>query len=459
MANQQQNSNDQNTSQVLVVMVAFPAQSHLNQSLHLSRLISAYNIPVYYFNTATHNRQATLRIHGWNPTSNENIKFHDLVNPSPFSSPDPQLRDIFYSSDYLTSFLNQLSSKARRLIVIYDSAMTPVVHGVSPISNAEFYSFSTGSAYVILLFIWEQMGKPSLGIDVNMIAPEELPPAEESFDKAFIDYFGPIVELLEKVKSGNLFNTTRVMEGVYMDILDKISPDKKNYAIGPLNPLTFLEQKASNGRHMCLEWLDKQAPNSVVYVSFGTTGTMSDEQIKELALGLKQSQHKFIWVLRDADKIDVFAEDQGRKLELPEGYEESVKSQGIVVRDWAPQLEILAHSSTGGFLSHCGWGSVMESISMGVPMGIWPMIYDQPRVAVLVTKFLKVGIVVREWKHRNEVATSTVVATGIRKLMASKGGDEIRMRAAEMGGAVRRSMDDNGASRLDLDSFIGHITR
>ncbi|RVX09693.1 Zeatin O-xylosyltransferase [Vitis vinifera] len=42
---------------------------------------------------------------------------------------------------------------------------------------------------------------------------------------------------------------------------------------------------------------------------------------------------------------------------------------GMVVRDWAPPLEILGHVSTGGFMSHCGWNSCMESITMGVPIG------------------------------------------------------------------------------------------
>ncbi|PHU16716.1 putative cis-zeatin O-glucosyltransferase [Capsicum chinense] len=110
-----------------------------------------------------------------------------------------------------------------------------------------------------------------------------------------------------------------------------------------------------------------------------------------LAIGLEKSLQKFIWVLRDADRGDVFT-SEGRKVQLPEGYEERIKGRGII---GAAQLEILAHSSTDGFMSHCGWNSCMESMSFGVPIAARPMHSDQPRNSQLVTKYLKIGLIVR----------------------------------------------------------------
>ncbi|KAL6958880.1 Zeatin O-xylosyltransferase [Sarracenia purpurea var. burkii] len=77
---------------------------------------------------------------------------------------------------------------------------------------------------------------------------------------------------------------------------------------------------------------------------------MADEQIEELVVGLEKSEQKFIWVLRDVDRGDIFSTDDGRRTQLPEGYEERVKKFGMVVWDWAPQVEILDHPSTGGFM-------------------------------------------------------------------------------------------------------------
>ena len=130
----------------------------------------------------------------------------------------------------------------------------------------------------------------------------------------------------------------------------------------------------------------------MIYICFGSTTSVTYEQITELALGLERSGQTFIWVLRNADTTDVFTGADASNAMLPEGYEDRVKDNGLVVRDWAPQLQILAHPSTGAFVSHCGWNSCIESISMGVPIAAWPMHSNQPRNAVLVTDVLKIGV-------------------------------------------------------------------
>ncbi|WMV23046.1 hypothetical protein MTR67_016431 [Solanum verrucosum] len=148
------------------------------------------------------------------------------------------------------------------------------------------------------------------------------------------------------IRSGDIHNTSKVIEGKFLDLLEQAETNlnKKQWAIGPVLP-TKLDH-ISNRNDICLEWLNKQPPRSVLFISFGTTISFSDREIKELAMGLEQSKQRFIWVLRDADRGDIF-EGEARKVELPEGYKERVKEVGLVVREWAPQPEILAHSSTG----------------------------------------------------------------------------------------------------------------
>ncbi|RDX97612.1 Zeatin O-glucosyltransferase, partial [Mucuna pruriens] len=260
-----------------------------------------------------------------------------------------------------------------------------------------------------------------------------------------------------KFNDGNIYNTSRVIEGPYLKLLEGIGGSKKLWALGPFNPLAI--KNDSKGRHSCMEWLDKQEPNSVIYVSFGTTTTLTEEQIQEIATGLEQSKHKFIWVLRDADKGDIFDGSEAKRYELPNGFEERVEGMGVVVRDWAPQLEILSHTSTGGFMSHCGWNSCLESITMGVPIAAWPMHSDQPRNLVLITEVLKVGLVVKDWSQRNALVTASVVENVVRRLMKTKEGDEMRERVARLKIAIHRSRDEGGVSHMDMGSFIAHITR
>ena len=101
----------------------------------------------------------------------------------------------------------------------------------------------------------------------------------------------------------------------------------------------------------------------------------------------------------------------------------------------------------------------MESITMGVPIAAWPMAADQPRNTVLITKLLKVGIVVKDWSRRDELVTSSTVEKAVKLLMASEEGDEIRKRTVDLGDAIGQSIEEGGVSRMELDSFITHITR
>lgn len=278
---------------------------------------------------------------------------------------------------------------------------------------------------------------------------------ESCFTQEFLEFNIVQTKYREMINSGDLYNSCYEIEGLYLDLLAKEkSAGNKQWAIGPLNPVKLFDRRDQIKPHECIEWLDDQEPNSVIFVSFGTTTSLSDEEIQELAMGLERSEQKFIWVLREADKGDIFT-GESRKVELPDGYEERVGERGLIVRDWAPQLEILGHVSTGGFMSHCGWNSCMESISMGVPIAAWPMHSDQPRNAFLITEVLKIGLVLKDWEKRDELVSSVAVAECVKRLMDSDEGNEVRQRVMEL----RKSVVDGGGSSKEMESFIAHITR
>ncbi|KAK6149129.1 hypothetical protein DH2020_016654 [Rehmannia glutinosa] len=338
-----------------------------------------------YVCTATHIHQTKLRVHGWDPRAAANLHFHDLPIPE-FQSPRPNpnaankfpshLQPLFNAASQLrrplAGLLHSLSHTSHRVVVIHDSLMSSVVQDVVSIQNAESYIFHSVSAFSVFWYFQESP-------DINYPFPikdyeikEQIPSLEDCFTSEFMEFIISEQKYIGLI-SGSLYNTSRVVEGKYMDLIEKMSENdennKKHWAIGPFNPINLTGKKPDGSfSHECLKWLENQEPKSVILISFGTTTSFCEEQIKELANGLQESEVKFIWVLRDADTGD-FSETT--KPQLPDGFLEGVKERGIVVRDWAPQLEILGHVATGGFMSHCGWNSCMESISMGVPILVW----------------------------------------------------------------------------------------
>lgn len=346
------------------------------------------------------------------------------------------------------AYLRDMAAKFKRVVVIHDPLMAFVVQDAASIPNAELYAFNCISAFSKISFIWD--GKP-----FPVQHPKELP-ASEGLVTDEILYLSSLQSQALSYRAGDLYNACRLIEAPYMEVLEReeVSGGRKSWAIGPMLP----SKLSSANQHKCIAWLDKQEPKSVIYVSFGTTVSLTDEHVTELAYGLERSKVKFLWVLRDADKGDVF-DGQVRRNKLPQGFEERVEGVGMVVRDWAPQPQILAHVSTGGFMSHCGWNSCTDSITLGVPIAAWPMHSDQPMNTAFVTDVLKTGLVVREWKHRMEVVKASTIENAVTRLMASEEGDGIRKRAEEVGVTVRQATQPGGASRLELDSFIAHITR
>ncbi|GLT26588.1 hypothetical protein SLA2020_016440 [Shorea laevis] len=453
---------------VMVVAVPFPAQSHLNQMLQLSCLLSSsYELPVHYVGSSIHIRQAKRRCS--TPLLLTKIQFQDLPIP-PFPSPVPtsggdtdfpaHLQPSFDSSldlrEPFATLIDTLSSQAKKVVVIHDPLMAFAVQDAASLPNVELYMFHTTSAFTSFSFVWEKNRETPVPKDF----PENLPSMEGCFTDEVMNLLTIHMEFM-KLQSGDLHNTCRVIEGEYIDHLAQNDELGTLWTVGPLSHQLVgrIEEQSNPSReNICLNWLDKQPPKSVIYISFGTTSSFVKEQIKELAVGIEESKIRFIWVLRYADRGDVFAEED-QSPELPEGFEERTEGEGMVVRGWVPQAEILKHPSTGGFLSHCGWGSCLESISSGVPIAAWPMHSDQPRNATLVTQVLKVGLIVREWSHREELITASAIKEALRTLMASEEGEMMRKRAEELGRAVRQATEEGGVSQKELESFINHIIR
>ncbi|KAG5574889.1 hypothetical protein H5410_055023 [Solanum commersonii] len=152
-----------------------------------------------------------------------------------------------------------------------------------------------------------------------------------------------------------------------------------------------------------IDWLGTKDENSTVFVSFGSEYFLSKEDMEEVALGLELSNANFIWVVKFPK-----GEEQNLKDALPKGFLERIGERGKVLDKFAPQLRILNHTSTGEFISHCGWNSVMESIDFGVPIIAMPMHLDQPMNARLIVELGVAVEIVRDDDdgkiHKGEIA-------------------------------------------------------
>ncbi|XP_078149229.1 UDP-glycosyltransferase 73C12-like [Carex rostrata] len=268
----------------------------------------------------------------------------------------------------------------------------------------------------------------------------------------------------ERSADGVVVNSFYELEPLYVDSYAKTA-GKKIWAIGPMllcnrntNEMSERGNKASIAEDDCLRWLDLQKPASVVYVSFGSLAHTTFSQLAEIGLGLEASGWPFVWVIKDGDKSTDVEEW------LSNGFEERVHDRGLIIKGWAPQMMILSHRAIGGFLTHCGWNSILESICTGVPMITWPHFADQFLNEMLVVEILKIGVKigvqypnnwardVKDDNNNNVMVERDDVAKVILELM--DGGEEIREKARELARMARKAMDEGGSSSNNLIELI-----
>jgi hydroquinone glucosyltransferase len=234
------------------------------------------------------------------------------------------------------------------------------------------------------------------------------------------------------------------------------------YPIGPLiQQHRDSDSDSEQPRELCLEWLDRQPDRSVIFVSFGSGGSLPAGEMRELALGLERSGQRFLWVVRSPPSEEGAVNDNYYDAEskrdpfayLPDGFVARTKDAGLLVPSWAPQTRVLAHRATGGFLTHCGWNSVLESLVHGVPMVAWPLSAEQRQNAVMLVDVGAAIRVLEDAKGREEIADVA------RELMEGEAkGAAVRAKVAELQRAAADGLRDGGAAAAALAEVVGKWT-
>ncbi|KAJ0582176.1 putative hydroquinone glucosyltransferase [Helianthus annuus] len=257
---------------------------------------------------------------------------------------------------------------------------------------------------------------------------------------------------------GIAVNSFKELEGGALKALLEAEPGKpKIYPVGPLIQTGSSSDVDGSG---CLKWLDGQPCGSVLYISFGSGGTLSSNQLNELAMGLELSEQRFIWVVRSpSDQANAtYFNSHGHKDPLgflPKGFLERTKGNGFVVSSWAPQAQILSHSSTGGFLTHCGWNSILETVVHGVPVIAWPLYAEQKMNAVSLTEAIKVAL--RPTVGENGIIGRVEIARVVKSLLEGEEGKAIRSRIRDLKDAAANVISKDGCSTKTLDKLASML--
>lgn len=190
------------------------------------------------------------------------------------------------------------------------------------------------------------------------------------------------------------------------------------------------EDESNSGvvRSEVLRWLDDQPPKSVIYVALGSEAPLTVQNLHELALGLELAGVHFLWALRKP--AGLFSSDAGLDELLPAEFKERTRGHGVVWTGWVPQVKVLAHGAVGAFLTHCGWGSTIESFMFAHPLVMLPFIVDQGLIARAMAE-REIGVEVARNEsdgsfHRDDVATA------VRRVMVEDKGKEFASNAKKL---------------------------
>ncbi|PNY14822.1 UDP-glycosyltransferase 87A2-like protein [Trifolium pratense] len=257
------------------------------------------------------------------------------------------------------------------------------------------------------------------------------------------------LECISKVPNANylLLTTVQELEAETIDTLKSIFPFPI-YPIGPSIPYLELEEKNlvnTDHSHDYIKWLDSQPSESVLYISLGSFLSVSSAQMDVIVEALNSSGIRYLYVAR------------GETSRL----KEKCGEKGMVI-PWCDQLKVLSHSSIGGFLSHCGWNSTLETVFAGVPILTFPLFLDQvPNSTQIVDEWKNGWKVDVSLKLESDVFLSKedieVLVTMFMDI-ESQEGRKIRDRARELKAMCRKAIGKGGSSDRNLNAFISDIS-
>ncbi|KAJ8759770.1 hypothetical protein K2173_009871 [Erythroxylum novogranatense] len=462
-----------------VVFIPFPAQSHMKSMLKLAKVLHHKGFHITFVNFESNHRLVRESRGSNSKDGLPDFRFEFIADGQDTINPNSgAICDSIVFGEYV--------KKISDLIATLNNSMSANVPPVTCIVSDGFMSNCTIPAAeehgvpVAVFFTLSASGFVAFDQLSVLVERGLLPLKDESFRKnGYLDQFIDFIPGLKNMRlrdfptNGTQMKSTDQFEyriaaeptkkareapAIILHTFDALEPElldaissmyRAVYFIGPLqlhlnqiqeSDLNSIDCNLWKEEPECLQWLDSREPNSVLYVNFGSIASLTTEQLIEFGMGLAKSNHPFLWIIRP-DMI------VGGSAILPQEFIEETRERSFIA-SWCPQEEVLNHPSVGGFFTHSGWGSAIESISAGVPMLCWQFIGDQPTVARYVCAVWGIGMEIDNDMKRDDVANL------VRELMEGEKGKELRNRAIEWKKLAAEATGPKGSSSLNIEKLV-----
>ncbi|CAI9109485.1 OLC1v1009310C1 [Oldenlandia corymbosa var. corymbosa] len=466
------------------VLVPYPAQGHINPFMRLAKLLHAKGFHITFVNTEfNHNR--LIRSKGSDSVKGfHDFKFETIPDGMPASDKDAT-QDVVMLCDStrktclvpFKELLVRLNSSCPEVppvsCVISDGVMSFAIKAAEDLGIPEV-QFWTASACSFVGYLHyrefirrgivpfqndDYLTDGTLDEPVDWICGmsnvkfRDLPSFLRTTDPndIMLDFMGEEAQSCLKAPA-IMFNTLDELEEEALNAIISNFNYPNIYTMGPLPLLSkhIVPETRINSLNSSLwkpdtkvfDWLDEKEPGSVIYVNYGSVTTMSENHFKEFAWGLANSGQNFLWIIRP----DVVNGGESTK-NLPDEFLQEIQDRGFLT-GWCAQDKVLEHPAIGAFLSHCGWNSMTELISAGVPVIGWPFFADQQTNCHYASEKWGIGMEVNHDVKRDDVAAL------VREMMVGERGKEMRIKAKEWKKKAEKATDVGGSSYNNFDKFI-----
>ncbi|XVF84890.1 hypothetical protein PTKIN_Ptkin17bG0075700 [Pterospermum kingtungense] len=442
-----------------VVVLPYPSQGHINPLLQFAKRLASKGVKATLATTHYTVKSICAPHIGVEPIS-------DGFDEGGFS----QAGNVDF---YLKSFrdcgfrtLSELIQKFKNSCtpvncVVYDSFL-PWALDVAKQHGIYGAAFFTNSATVCSIFSHIHNGLLSLPLtpETTPLKLPGLPPLNFRDLPTFLRFPDsyPAYLAMKLSQYSNLNKADWIFDNTFEDLEGKESRGVSELwpakLIGPMVPSAYLDERIKGDRgygsslwkplsEECMEWLETKPSQSVVYISFGSMVSLTEEEMEEIAWGLKKSNLHFLWVVRESELK-----------KLPKGFIDSTQEKGMVVT-WCNQLETLAHPAVGCFVTHCGWNSTLEGMSLGVPMVCVPKWTDQLTDAKFVDEIWEIGVRAKE--DEEGVVRKQELIKCLKEVIEGEKSKEIKRNAKKWRELAKKAISEGGSSDKCINEFVEHL--